>query len=312
MGATEQMIRRYTRSTLKKKPRMLNIELEIVPLQILAKSWNSYFLLQFTSSGHTHLRGNALMITSTITVVLFSTVVWWMSVLICDPWGVEPIFCLFFIAAEKITDLQIASPSIWWTFRVPGFRLNDQAAHKAVTATPKADSQHGILRPAGQLDVLWPVYPEIGHFATPGASPNLRWWSCGSGGCPPEQSPGSPDNPSSYGPLLLAFVWWFLHAPCFRGPGFCPLRSRLPDRTVCQSGGVSNKQQTRTLGTPRGDFTARSSARKDARALYPVTLAARINNFDGCECEWASLASPVDSCPSFGFPSISRGSFAVT
>ncbi|CAK7340859.1 unnamed protein product [Dovyalis caffra] len=30
---------------------------------------------KFTSSGHTHLRGNAIMITSTITVVLFSTVV---------------------------------------------------------------------------------------------------------------------------------------------------------------------------------------------------------------------------------------------
>ncbi|KAJ6917823.1 hypothetical protein NC651_012114 [Populus alba x Populus x berolinensis] len=32
------------------------------------------FKQQFTSAGHTHLRGNAIMITSTITVVLFSTV----------------------------------------------------------------------------------------------------------------------------------------------------------------------------------------------------------------------------------------------
>ena len=35
----------------------------------------SYSSLQFTSLGHTQLRGNAMMITSTITVVLFSTVV---------------------------------------------------------------------------------------------------------------------------------------------------------------------------------------------------------------------------------------------
>lgn len=36
---------------------------------------NSLLCMQFTCAGHTKLHGNAMMITSTITVVLFSTVV---------------------------------------------------------------------------------------------------------------------------------------------------------------------------------------------------------------------------------------------
>lgn len=47
------------------------VQLRVTTTMLHPKTMN----LQFTRAGHTQLRGNAILITSTITVVLFSTVV---------------------------------------------------------------------------------------------------------------------------------------------------------------------------------------------------------------------------------------------
>jgi len=75
--------------------------------------------LQFTSAGHTQLHGNAIMITSTITVVLFSTMVWCsrltpISPTLCFLYTCMCIFlCLFVCALLVITSWRVPTPSVF-------------------------------------------------------------------------------------------------------------------------------------------------------------------------------------------------------
>ncbi|KAM7485135.1 hypothetical protein LguiA_001144 [Lonicera macranthoides] len=66
---------------------------------------------QFTRSGHTQLRGNAIMITSTITVVLFSTVVFGLLT--------KPIVRLMLPSSKHLTRMISSEPATPKSFTVP-------------------------------------------------------------------------------------------------------------------------------------------------------------------------------------------------
>ncbi|XP_021905012.1 sodium/hydrogen exchanger 2-like [Carica papaya] len=66
---------------------------------------------QFTTSGHTKLRGNAIMITSTITVVLFSTMVFGLMT--------KPLVRILLPSSKEITTMFSSEPSTPKSFTVP-------------------------------------------------------------------------------------------------------------------------------------------------------------------------------------------------
>lgn len=145
-------------------------------------------------------------------------------------------------------------------FPVPGFRFDDQATHKAVTAPTEACEWNGILGADDQLDVLWRVHPEIDLCSAPWAFPRFWWWYHQSRGCPSDQPLCTPDDPNSHCPLLLAKVRWLLHAPRFRWPRVCPLCSWLTHWTDRPSGWVSQTDASYCISTQ--DSTASFHVRK--------------------------------------------------
>ncbi|KAE8076876.1 hypothetical protein FH972_015499 [Carpinus fangiana] len=66
---------------------------------------------QFTRSGHTHLYGNAIMITSTITVVLFSTVVFGLMT--------KPLVRILLPQSKQVASMTSSEPSSPKSFTVP-------------------------------------------------------------------------------------------------------------------------------------------------------------------------------------------------
>ena len=67
--------------------------------------------MQFTRSGHTHLHGNAIMITSTITVVLFSTVVFGLMT--------KPLVRILLPQSKQVTSMTSSEPSSPKSITVP-------------------------------------------------------------------------------------------------------------------------------------------------------------------------------------------------
>ncbi|PON88252.1 Na+/H+ exchanger [Trema orientale] len=89
---------------------------------------------QFTRSGHTHLRKNAIMITSTITVVLFSTVVFGLMT--------KPIVRIFLPSSKYIPTVLSSEPSTPKSLTVPllGNAQDDTEANHP-------SSHHNVPRP---------------------------------------------------------------------------------------------------------------------------------------------------------------------
>ncbi|KAF2563125.1 hypothetical protein F2Q70_00018600 [Brassica cretica] len=104
-------------------------------------------LLQFTSAGHTDLRGNAIMITSTITVCLFSTVVFGMLT--------KPLI-RFLLPHQKATTSFLSDGNTPKSIQIP---LLDQDSFIEFTGNhnvPRPDSIRGFLtRPTRTVHYYW-------------------------------------------------------------------------------------------------------------------------------------------------------------
>ncbi|KAE8685560.1 Sodium/hydrogen exchanger 2 [Hibiscus syriacus] len=74
---------------------------------------------QFTSLGHTQLRGNAMMITSTISVVLFSTVVFGLMT--------KPLVSILLPSPNHLTRMLSSEPSTPQSFVIPLFGNESEA-----------------------------------------------------------------------------------------------------------------------------------------------------------------------------------------
>ncbi|KAK3441754.1 hypothetical protein EUGRSUZ_B01758 [Eucalyptus grandis] len=101
---------------------------------------------KFTSSGHTHLRDNAIMITSTITVVLFSTVVFGFLT--------QPLIRLL-LPSPKHTSMVVSDPNTPKSFTFPLLRSGQDSEADLVVPD--------IGRP-GSLRALWTTPAHTVHY----------------------------------------------------------------------------------------------------------------------------------------------------
>lgn len=101
---------------------------------------------KFTSSGHTHLRDNAIMITSTITVVLFSTVVFGFLT--------QPLIRLL-LPSPKHTSMVVSDPNTPKSFTFPLLRGGQDSEPDLVVPD--------IGRP-GSLRALWTTPAHTVHY----------------------------------------------------------------------------------------------------------------------------------------------------
>ncbi|KAF9607453.1 hypothetical protein IFM89_035591 [Coptis chinensis] len=102
---------------------------------------------QFTRSGHTQLPGNAIMITSTITVVLFSTVVFGMMT--------KPIVRLMLNPPKYFNSMMSSEPSSPKSFIVPLLE-NEQES--------EADFSHSVPRPTSLRMLLATSSRSVHHY----------------------------------------------------------------------------------------------------------------------------------------------------
>lgn len=175
-----------------------------------------YLPMQFTMSGHTQLRGNAIMITSTITIVLFSTMVRNFTPhrqnCCCSSWGLL-----------SFTDL----------FSLSGIRLDDQTPNKL----------HAASKILHQHDILWTIFSKILLHATS----CQRAWSRHRRCCPDHsnsyQSTHVLDHPNSHHPPLLEKVRQCFHATCVWGSRFRPSCSHFSDCTECPCTAMSKSKK---------------------------------------------------------------------
>ncbi|KAJ0092335.1 hypothetical protein Patl1_25566 [Pistacia atlantica] len=103
---------------------------------------------QFTSSGHTKLHGNAIMITSTITVVLFSTVVFGLMT--------KPLVRILLPSSKTLSRMESSEPCTPKSFIVPllGNRHDSEANHK----------NENVLRPTSLRMLLSTPSHTVHHY----------------------------------------------------------------------------------------------------------------------------------------------------
>ncbi|KAL9353379.1 hypothetical protein Peur_019032 [Populus x canadensis] len=92
---------------------------------------------QFTRSGHTHLHGNAIMITSTITVVLFSTVVFGLMT--------KPLVRILLPSQKHTASMLSSEPSSPKSFAVPLLNRQDSEDNQASHNVPRRTSLRMLL-----------------------------------------------------------------------------------------------------------------------------------------------------------------------
>ncbi|KAK8682796.1 hypothetical protein V6N13_055170 [Hibiscus sabdariffa] len=102
---------------------------------------------QFTSSGHTQMRGNAMMITSTISVVLFSTVVFGLMT--------KPLVRILLPSPKHLTRMLSSEPSTPQSFFVPLFG-NDNGS--------EADQSNQNVRRPNSLRMLLTTPSRTVHY----------------------------------------------------------------------------------------------------------------------------------------------------
>ncbi|KAF5465548.1 hypothetical protein F2P56_015542 [Juglans regia] len=103
---------------------------------------------QFTRSGHTQLHGNALMITSTITVVLFSTVVFGLMT--------KPLVRILLPQSKQNTSMIASEPSSPKSFTLPLLsNEHDSETDKGSQHVPRPTSLRMLLSPSHTVHHYW-------------------------------------------------------------------------------------------------------------------------------------------------------------
>ncbi|XP_040995585.1 sodium/hydrogen exchanger 2-like isoform X1 [Juglans microcarpa x Juglans regia] len=103
---------------------------------------------QFTRSGHTQLHGNALMITSTITVVLFSTVVFGLMT--------KPLVRILLPQSKQNTSMIASEPSSPKSFTLPLLgNEHDSETDKGGQHVPRPTSLRMLLSPSHTVHHYW-------------------------------------------------------------------------------------------------------------------------------------------------------------
>lgn len=168
--------------------------------------------MQFTRAGHTQLRGNAYLITSTITVVLFSTMVRHLN------------SCSTHLSKEGALIVHLHA----------GFWVDNETYGEILDALIETVEQISVLR-ASHTQVLH--CPTSGRWSRFGVRP-FRWkWTCIGKSWEwavyntSTQFTDAIQNPYSYRPLLLEKIRWFFHASRFWWPWLCSVCTGLSNWT---------------------------------------------------------------------------------
>lgn len=153
--------------------------------------------MQFTKAGYTQLRGNSIMITSTITIVLFSTVV-----------SISKLYFCIWIFNHLITEILLVHAGVW---------INDKTHNQMFASLTQALVKNEIFRTCNS---------KILH-CTSSQWARLRSWSWWQPRSSSNQLEDASDYSGSHSPLLLEKIWQCLHATCLWWTRIRTIRTRF-------------------------------------------------------------------------------------